>query len=297
MAKPLFTPLATALALIVGTGYAHAVPTEADVATIVDESGSMDTEQGWLPGMISDLEAGLTGAGVGTAPDSNRYAKVGFGGHDDSSRPDDAPHKHQEGDSDWFGSGSYDNDFFTSGSDEDGYDGIDFFFDNYSLRPGAATNLILATDEDRDVEDASLTKSGIKSQLNGNNALLNAVVDASFECDDGSAALGKDASGTGYVADGSGGFTTCSGATNTGGDGSTESDYVDLALSIGGAAWDLNQLRAGGDTATSFTNAFVDIKVQEIQQQEPTPAPAPAPLALAGIGLAAMGAARWRKAG
>jgi hypothetical protein len=70
------------------------------------------------------------------------------------------------------------------------------------------------------------------------------------------------ATGTGYVANRSGGFTTCSGATNTAGSGSTGTDYVDLALNSGGSAWDLNQLRGGGDTATSFFNAFADIKVQ-----------------------------------
>jgi hypothetical protein len=299
MVKQSTVPLATGLALLVGTGYAHAVPTQADVATIVDESGSMTPEHEWLPGMISDLEAGLTAEGVGTPPDSNRYAKVGFGGHDAVSRPDDSPHKHQEGGSDWFGSSSYDNDFVDSGTDEDGYDGINFFFENYNLRPGAATNLILATDEDRDEEnttsDSPLTKSGIQSRLNSNNALLNAVVDATFECGDGSTALGMDSSGTGYVADGAGGFVTCSGVTNTGGNGTTESDYVDLALNSGGAAWDLNQLRDPGDTGTSFSNAFVDIKVQEIQQQEPTPAPAPTPLALFGAGLLGLWGIRSRR--
>lgn len=41
-------------------------------------------------------------------------------------------------------------------------------------------------------------------------------------------------------------------------------DYINMAIATGGATWDLNQLRAGGLTATSFTKAFVDLKVQEI---------------------------------
>jgi hypothetical protein len=285
-------PLSIALAFL-GMGHSQAAPVEADIATIVDESGSMSTEHAWLPGMISDLESGLTAEGVGSAPNSNRYAKVGYGGH----RWNDVPHKHQEGGSDWFSASAYDNDFVNSGGFEDGYNGMDFFFDNYSTRSGAALNLILATDEDRDIQDPSLTKSGMESRLGSANALLNAVVDASFACGDGSSALGMDAAGTGYVADGSGGFTTCSGAVNTSGSGSTGTDYVDLALDSGGAAWDLNQLRAGGDTAASFSSAFVDIKVQEIQQQDPNPVPAPAPFTLLGAGVAAMGLLRrWKAA-
>jgi hypothetical protein len=66
---------------------------------------------------------------------------------------------------------------------------------------------------------------------------------------------------------------------------------VALALQTGGAAWDLNQLRLGGNTAVSFTAAFVDIKVQEIQQQIPEPGS----LGLLGLALAGLAALRRRK--
>lgn len=286
------TQVATAIVLALGGINASAVPLSADIATVVDESGSMYGEHTWLPGMVGDLETGLTGAGVGAGPNNNRYAQVGFGGH---GWPQE-PHKHQEGGSDWFGADDYENDFVTSGSFEDGWNGIDFFFDNYSARPGSALNVILVTDEDRDDQDRSLSFDGIGSTLDSNRALLNAVVNASFECEDGSRALGIDSTGTGYVADGSGGFNLCTGASATGGFGTTTADYVDLAMGVGGAAWDLNQLRAGGDTATSFTNALVDIKVQEIQQQQPHGVPAPATLALIGTGLVGLGFSRRRKA-
>jgi len=44
-------------------------------------------------------------------------------------------------------------------------------------------------------------------------------------------------------------------------------------------------LRAGGLLATSFTNAFVDIKVEEIQEQPTIPAPGALLLGSLGMGL------------
>ena len=49
--------------------------------------------------------------------------------------------------------------------------------------------------------------------------------------------------------------------------GSTHTSYTELAFNTGGAAWDLNRLRVGGDTARSFTKAFVWLKEREISQQ------------------------------
>lgn len=301
MKRGFFTLLATALSFVLVAGSAQAAPLYADIVTLVDESGSMATEHEWLPGMIQDLEAGLIDAGVGAGVTPNLYAAVGYGGHVSG----DDPHKHDFGTgNDWFGADDYSNDFVTSGGTEDGWEAIDFFFEHYTTRPNAALNLILVTDEDRDDADSggdNLTYSGILDQLTDANALLNVVVNADFECGDGTDALGIDASGTGYVADGSGGFTTCSGATATGGFGSTVLDYVNLALATGGAAWNLNALRnatsLNAPLAQSFTSAFINIKVQEIQAQTPGGSvPVPAPLALLGAGLVGwIGSRRLRR--
>jgi hypothetical protein len=118
-------------------------------------------------------------------------------------------------------------------------------------------------------------------------------VNQGFTCG-GAAALGvaKDGANTiGFVANGSGGYTQCTGTINLG-TGSIKTNYVDLALATGGAAWNLNLLRAGGFTADSFTAAFIDWKVEEITNQTPLPGT----LALLGIGLVGLGAVRRKQA-
>ncbi|MEL6420448.1 MAG: VPLPA-CTERM sorting domain-containing protein, partial [Pseudomonadota bacterium] len=159
------------------------------------------------------------------------------------------------------------------------------------FKTGAAINFILVTDEDRDVTSGlGLTVQSIQNSLTSANILLNAVVNNSFSSDNSQVALGIDSDGTAYVADGGGGFSEDTGGTAGGGFGTTTTDYVNLAIATGGAAWDLNQLRAGGDPATSFASAFIDIKVQEIISQPPSgpnpiPLPAGMPLLLAGLGV------------
>jgi hypothetical protein len=171
-----------------------------------------------------------------------------------------------------------------TGGTEDGYAGMNFAFGAYTFTPGAALNIVLVTDEDRDNTNAALTYASILAAFRNRNALLNAVVNNPFTCSGG--ALGVDSNNTAYKANGTGGFTTCTPGVVGNGSGNTENDYVALALATGGAAWDLNQLRAGGNTAVSFTNAFVDIKVQEIIQQT---VPEPGTMALAGVALVALG--------
>lgn len=253
----------------------------------------MSGEHSFLEDVITSLDSALLTAGV-----TNRsYGVVGFGGN--FTNPG-SPRMLGSGLTDAATTKTNLGGLFINGGTEDGYSGIDFAINSFNYTPGAAINYVLVTDEDRDNTDNALTYGSVLSSLTSRNILLNAVVNASFRVGTPtgtSTALGLN-DNEAYVADGAGGFDAYPGGTIVGGAGTTVSDYVNMALATGGAAWDLNQLRAGGLSALSFTNAFIDIKVDEITTQPPSPSaipvPAAFPLLLGGLGL--MGAvARRRK--
>ena len=157
--------------------------------------------------------------------------------------------------------------------DEDGYLGINTALD-LPFREDAIVNVILVTDEDREVEDPRFTFENTLDRLIEENVLLDVAVNAIFQDGAGNTPLGVDADGASYIPDGAGGFTTGEGGeffTNPpvpGGDNETvKEDYIDLVWANDGVAWDLNQLREGGDLATSFTQALVSKKAQDISEQ------------------------------
>ncbi|WP_408901210.1 putative Ig domain-containing protein [Photobacterium piscicola] len=234
----------------------------ADVFVVVDESGSMSGEHNWLKDLVPSLEAGLVGAGVGESTAKNLYGLVGY---ERGSR-----YLVVDGE-EMVESVSFSRlvvQLRLYGGTEDGYRAMKGTLDTYSLRTDSAKNLILVTDEDRDVT-LSWSYQQMLEQLKSTGTLLNAVTNSSFRCDDGSSAMGMTAEGIGFVADGSGSYYTCSGTRAVSGSGASVRDYVNLAIESGGAAWDLNFLRSGGLRAKSFSEAIVDIKIKEIIDQLP----------------------------
>jgi len=156
--------------------------------------------------------------------------------------------------------------FVTNADPEDGYSGMDVALRKGVFRDTAAVNVIMVTDEDRDVQEDNVTFDSIFGDLNGLNALLNVVIEENFRDNTNQVALGFDSEGNAYVADGQGGFIKRT-AGNLPVGTSERLDYIDLAFALQGAAWDLGELRAGGLRAQSFTKAFIDIKVEEILEQ------------------------------
>lgn len=264
------------LGLLVGQLSAGVV----DVVVVVDESVSMSTEHAWISPMLGMLDSALATVGV-----SASYALIGF------AAPDNIAGRTLAGIGALAAAQAATASLVkTGGPAEDGYRGIHYALNNLTFTPGAGLNIILITDEGRSNNDATLTYAVMLAALQARHALLNAAVNNPFTCS--GAALGIDGEGTAYKSDGAGGFTSCSPGVVGNGNANTETAYVPLAQATGGAAWDLNRLRAGGLTATSFTNAFVDIKVKEIQDQ--TGIPEPTTLALVGAALIALGYFRRR---
>ena len=75
----------------------------------------------------------------------------------------------------------------TSGRREDGYSAIRTALESYPPRPGAARQLILISDEDRDTVDTSLTKETVLASLLAGSVVLNAAVSESFSAGGGTA--------------------------------------------------------------------------------------------------------------
>ena len=240
-----------------------------DVVVIVDESGSMNYEQAWLGTVIPQLDTALQNQGIV----GNRFGLVGFGSSNQTLGRSLPVGGAKFGNSAEFATAT--NSLLLNGGFEDGYSAIDFALNNYTFREGAAVNFILVTDEDRDNGNSSLNFNNILARLkrnpqdNKDDILLNAIVNANFVNN----SLGVNSEGNAYIANGSGGYTTTQlpqPLTNfvTRDSGTTKLDYIDLALDSGGAGWDLNQLRDGGLTGTSFAKAFIDIKVEDTKNQQ-----------------------------
>ncbi len=236
----------------------------AEVIVVIDESGSMSGEHRWVGELIPLLDAHLRSNNIGDIQNKNTFGLVGFGDANIIPRQIDVGVAgHAFGSSDEFVDST--SNLKLNGGTEDGWAGLKFAL-NYPINNNTSKNMILITDEDRDNTDPSINFESIRTDLKEKNIILNVVVNATFQCGDGvTQALGMGQNNIGFVADGNGGFTFCDNVQVIDEEGTTEQDYIDLALELDGAAWNLNVLRNGGVDAQSFSNAFVNIKVNEIR--------------------------------
>ena len=251
---------------LVGVGLASQAA--ADVVLVVDESGSMAMEHEWIREEVGILDNLLQRRGVGAGERDNQFALIGFGRNDPSAilgttitgltSAEDFVAASEE--------------LELTGAFEDGYAAIDYAISSIVTRPDTAKQMILITDEDRGVIRFDLSRSSIEDSLREAGYVLNVVVNQGFQTTlfpNTSFALGVNSEAA-FLFDSEAESLFSVLNTDTvipSGEfrfGNTFVDYVELALSLGGAAWDLNQLREQGQLARAFINAFSETKVNEV---------------------------------
>ena len=245
----------------------HSSTNGADVILLVDESGSMNNEYQWIPEMAINLDNLLKENNIGITS-ANLFSVVGFGSTYFNNRASRILQYNGEVLVTSSLVKELTKNLFIGGKMEDGYAAVQHALDDIPFR-GGAKQFILISDENRDALQPSLNQSHVLSLLMNENAVLNVAVSQSFQNHLGQRALGIDNANRSFVYNP---FDTLSIYANgkpveNSGHGTTEFDYTYLAFATGGAAWDLNLLRNGGEITKIFTNLFVLVKANEIYRQ------------------------------
>jgi len=150
-------------------------------------------------------------------------------------------------------------------------DNVDAVIDGHDLLAECSTiakNLIVFTDEDDDHRSGNNDPAEMLTYADNRDWTVNIVCN----CDVQGGAIGVSGQGFLYTETSGGNFIATPGGScdGTSGDsilsdaGDSEIDYPPAACGTGGAIWDLNKIRAGGNSRDSFAKALVDVKVQEI---------------------------------
>lgn len=243
----------------------NATTSAADVIFVVDESGSIVTHD-WIRNVVPLLERRLGDHGVGLGDRRNQYALVGFGRNMPNSiggiilsqltSPEDFINATRS--------------LRLDGLIEDGYSAIEFALNEVTVRRDTVRVMVLVTNSDRTVLPGKqdLTRDIIERMTRDNRFVLNAVVDQTFQSS-GSVAFGLDHNRLAYVFNSTSPnqYSTMPNGTRNPSLGfrNTYEDYVQLALNLGGAAWDIKGVRAeNSPIQAAISSAFVEVKVMEV---------------------------------
>ena len=219
--------------------------------------------------MVSELNYLLQSAGVGAGTRQNLFSLIGFGrnsvrGVTGIVLSDLAPQSQFLEALDLLQ---------TSGGAEDGYAALEYAILNTDPRPNTVKLMVLVTDEDRRVIREDLDRDTIESIIRESGYVLNVVVNQGFladPSDEGSHAMGLDSNQTAYI------FNPSSPTLYSSSPGgsvnfspftffpNTFADYIDLAFSVGGAAWDLNFVAEGEPLSLALARAFAEVKIAEV---------------------------------
>lgn len=245
----------------------HTPTLGADVILLIDESASMEMQHEWIANMTIRLDHLLRRLNIGVR-EPNLFGVVGFGStYSEGTYSRLFEYKGQQ-----FVNATnvkrLTEQLSVNGNSEDGYAAIQFAINKYQFREGAK-QFILISDENRDSLQTDLNRSSILSMLEQRDTILNVAISESFETNRGEQAFGIDSASRTFVYNPFNSLDVVSGGRfiKDSAHSTTNLDYTQLALSTGGAAWDLNILREGGSVVDTFTEAFVAVKANEIFRQ------------------------------
>ncbi|CAA0121101.1 tRNA(Glu)-specific nuclease WapA [Halioglobus japonicus] len=241
-----------------------------DLVFLTDDSGQVTLPASALNSVVATAEAALVNFDIGAMSNANTYGLLTFG----ASTTAITVNGGQLFSSQNFPGASAQL-AATSAGPADGLAALQAVLDQYTLRAPVAKHLVLGVDEIPASVDPQVL-ADLVTVFQAQDYTLSVIVDATFECDDGSLAWGVDANNVGYTLD-QGEVTYCQNPTLQSGDPAVLSAYVDLALASGGSVWNLGQLQASQpdfeaafgaylsqSVVGSFTQALADLSIDSI---------------------------------
>jgi hypothetical protein len=255
-----------------------------DVVFIIDESGSMEGDQSWFKRKFSRrINKHLQSYGIGNR--DGRKNRIGlFGFARTSTIQSEMTYMLIGSTTEYDQFDQYN--FVHNGKIEDGYSAIKRvaeYLEKQERHPNVQRMIVLVTDEDRDIV-TNITKYELINQLRRAGIRLDVVVSNSFISADHRPAVGVGPETQGFPT-----FVMDSGRNDEllsngesiedSGHGSTFEDYVDLAWKSCGVAWDINEVQADRETASTdnfqkdfaryFSKSVAEIKCR-LHEPEPS---------------------------
>lgn len=218
----------------------------------------------WVRSVAPRLDTAIRSVGVGVGNRPNQYGLVGFGR---TSAPEGSVLT-QLTSVDGFINAT--NILTTDGLFEDGYSAIIVALDQIIFRVNTSKIFILVTDEERLSVRSGLDRTHVERRLRESEVTLNSVVRQGFlydRNDNNSFAFGLTSNRTAFTIDSTAtdGFRTFQNGVRHPNPiysaGNTYADYVELAFSVGGAAWYIDILTL---SSAPFTEAFIQVKIDEL---------------------------------
>lgn len=242
--------LGLSVAALPAAALALEAPGEGSLTVVVlDRSGSMGEDYGWLAELVARVDAELAGAPQA----ARRYGLVEFSGTPKVVLLEEGA----TGGAGALGARLRGVQERGSAGQEDGYRALHFALAQFAPLRTGTFSLLLVSNEDRDALEPALHGDGLAAELARAGAVLDVLVNVRLRCADGREALGTTASASGYVA--AAGVEHCDGAqpedTLPAGQ-STAEDYVQLALRTGGTAWNIYRAWGPEHIVGPFANAF-----------------------------------------